>query len=98
MVTAGFPCQPVSYAGQQQGTEDERWLFDDIAKGLGILRPRYILLENVPRLLNSPASARGLNFAIILKRLLGMGYDVEWRVIDASHYGMPQQSLPRGMR
>ena len=54
-------------------------------------RPKIIFLENVPRLLNSPAKSRGLNFAIILTELISMGYDVEWRVINASEYGMPQQ-------
>ena len=54
-------------------------------------RPKVVLLENVPRLLNSPANARGLNFAIILNDLLGFGYEVEWRVINAADYGMPQQ-------
>ena len=53
--------------------------------------PKVVLLENVPRLLNSPANARGLNFAIILDDLLDLGYHVEWRVINAADYGMPQQ-------
>ena len=47
-----------------------------------------VCLENVPRLLNSPANARGLNFAIILNDLISMGYEVEWRVINAADYGM----------
>ena len=52
---------------------------------------KMILLENVPRLLNSPALARGRNFALILHELLQMSYHVEWRVINAADYGMPQQ-------
>ena len=89
VVTAGFPCQPVSYAGQQQGTEDERWLFDDIAKGLGILRPRYILLENVPGLLTSN---NGDAMASVLHglSLLG-GYEYRWGVIRASDAGAPHK-------
>jgi DNA (cytosine-5)-methyltransferase 1 len=53
--------------------------------------PKYILLENVDRLLKSPASQRGRDFAIILSSLNTLGYAVEWRVIDASEYGMPQR-------
>jgi len=89
VVTAGFPCQPVSYAGQQQGTEDERWLFDDIAKGLGILRPRYILLENVPGLLTSN---NGDAMASVLHglSLLG-GYEYRWGVVRASDAGAPHK-------
>ena len=54
-------------------------------------RPKIILLENVQRLLNSPANQRGLNFALILQDLIKWGYDVEWKVINAADYGMPQQ-------
>ena len=48
-------------------------------------------MENVPRLLNSPASHRGLNFSVILNDLIGLGYAVEWRVINAADYGFPQK-------
>ena len=89
VVTAGFPCQPVSYAGQQQGTEDTRWLFDDIIKGLGILRPRYILLENVPGLFTADG---GDAMASVLHglSLLG-GYDYQWGVVRASDAGAPHK-------
>ena len=89
VVTAGFPCQPVSYAGQQQGTEDERWLFDDIIKGLSILRPRYILLENVPGLFTADG---GDAMASVLHglSLLG-GYDYQWGVVRASDAGAPHK-------
>ena len=53
--------------------------------------PKYLLLENVDRLLKSPASQRGRDFAIILSSLNSLGYAVEWRVINASEYGMPQR-------
>ena len=53
--------------------------------------PQYLLLENVDRLLKSPASQRGRDFAIILSSLNSLGYAVEWRVINASEYGMPQR-------
>jgi len=54
-------------------------------------KPRIVFLENVPRLLNSPAVHRGLNFTVILNDLLDLGYDVEWRVINAADYGFPQK-------
>ncbi|MBM6687001.1 DNA cytosine methyltransferase, partial [Faecalicatena contorta] len=53
--------------------------------------PRYVLLENVDRLLKSPVSQRGRDFAIILSCLRRLGYSVEWRVINAADYGMPQR-------
>ena len=50
ILTAGFPCQPVSVAGQQKGLSDERWLWDEVWRFINDLRPRYFLLENVPGL------------------------------------------------
>jgi len=102
MLVGGFPCQDYSVArtiSGEMGIHGEKGkLWEPIWRIIGrshkrktSKRPKLILLENVPRLLNSPASSRGLNFAIILKRLIGFGYDVEWRVINASDYGMPQQ-------
>jgi DNA (cytosine-5)-methyltransferase 1 len=74
-----------------KGEKGKLWV--DIARIIRHKRPRpkVVLLENVPRLLNSPANARGLNFAIILNDLIAMGFHVEWRVINAADYGMPQQ-------
>ena len=74
-----------------EGEKGKLWV--DIARIIRHKRPRpkVVLLENVPRLLNSPADSRGLNFAIILNDLLDLGYHVEWRVINAAEYGMPQQ-------
>lgn len=57
----------------------------------GEKRPKYLMLENVDRLLNSPATQRGRDFAIILASLSDLGYTVEWRVINAAEYGMPQR-------
>lgn len=54
-------------------------------------RPDYCMFENVDRLLKSPAKQRGRDFAIILSSLTNLGYDVEWRVINAADYGMPQR-------
>ena len=54
-------------------------------------KPNYLLFENVDRLLKSPASQRGRDFAIILASLNDLGYTVEWRIINAADYGMPQR-------
>ena len=97
LLVGGFPCQDYSVArtvSGELGIEGEKGkLWVDIARILRWKRPRpkMVFLENVPRLLNSPATARGLNFAIILNDFISMGYEVEWRVINAADYGMPQQ-------
>jgi len=97
LLVGGFPCQDYSVArtiSGELGIKGEKGkLWVDIARIIRHKRPRpkVVLLENVPRLLNSPANARGLNFAIILNDLIRMGYNVEWRVINAADYGMPQQ-------
>jgi DNA (cytosine-5)-methyltransferase 1 len=57
----------------------------------GDKRPKYIFFENVDRLINSPATQRGRDFAIILASLADLGYVVEWRIINAADYGMPQR-------
>jgi DNA (cytosine-5)-methyltransferase 1 len=97
VLVGGFPCQDYSVArtvSGELGIKGEKGkLWIPIRNIIHHKRPRpkVVLLENVPRLLNSPANARGLNFAIILNDLISMGYEVEWRVINAAEYGMPQQ-------
>ena len=95
MLTAGFPCQDYSVAkplGQARGIEGKKGvLWWDIYRMLHLKRPNYLLLENVDRLLKSPAKQRGRDFAIILSCLAEEGYSVEWRVINAAEYGMPQK-------
>ena len=97
VLVGGFPCQDYSVArtvSGELGIKGEKGkLWIPIRNIIRHKRPRpkVVLLENVPRLLNSPANARGLNFAIILNDLIRMGYNVEWRVINAADYGMPQQ-------
>src|SRR5690606_20104871 len=54
-------------------------------------KPSYLILENVDRLLKSPSTQRGRDFAVILASLNNLGYAVEWRVINAAEYGMPQR-------
>lgn len=59
VLTAGFPCQPVSTAGKRAGVDDERWLFDDIAEAVGRMvdRPRVLVFENVRGLLSANGGA-----------------------------------------
>tara|TARA_B100001758_G_scaffold247541_1_gene265830 strand:- start:1793 stop:3319 length:1527 start_codon:yes stop_codon:yes gene_type:complete len=97
LLVGGFPCQDYSVArtiSGELGIKGEKGkLWTPIKQIIrdSPVRPKVVFLENVPRLLNSPSNHRGLNFAVILRDLLEMGYDVEWRVIQASDYGMPQQ-------
>lgn len=95
MLVGGFPCQdysvakPLPMAGGIEGKKGVLWW--EIYRMVHIMRPRYLLLENVDRLLKSPASQRGRDFAIMLSCLADEGYAVEWRVINAADYGMPQR-------
>jgi len=79
-ITAGFPCQPWSMAGKRKGTEDERWIWGDIARIIRVVGPRFLLLENVPGLLVS-----GLGH--VLGTLASLGYRYAWDVFAASQVG-----------
>lgn len=95
MVVGGFPCQdysvakPLSQAGGIEGKKGVLWW--DIYRFLFLKKPHYVLLENVDRLLKSPASQRGRDFAIILSCLGDLGYSVEWRVLNSAEYGFSQR-------
>ena len=98
MMVGGFPCQDYSVAStlnHSKGIEGKKgvlwWSIYRILKEKGEKRPKFVLLENVDRLLKSPAKQRGRDFAIILECLNSLGYIVEWRVINAAEYGMPQR-------
>ena len=97
LLVAGFPCQDYSVAttlNKSKGIRGKKgvlwWEIYRILKD-SEKRPEFILLENVDRLLGSPASQRGRDFAIILSSLSDLGYIVEWRIINAAEYGMPQR-------
>lgn len=95
MLVGGFPCQdysvakPLSMAAGIEGRKGVLWW--SINRLLEMRSPEHVLLENVDRLLKSPASQRGRDFAIILSCLNRLGYSVEWHVINAADYGMPQR-------
>lgn len=98
LLVGGFPCQDYSVAAtlsKSGGIEGKKgvlwWQIYRILQEKGDKRPQYIFFENVDRLLNSPATQRGRDFAIILASLSDLGYVVEWRIINAADYGMPQR-------
>jgi len=98
LLVGGFPCQDYSVAStlkNSHGIVGKKgvlwWEIYRILQEKREKSPKYLLLENVDRLLKSPASQRGRDFAIILSSLNTLGYSVEWRVINASEYGMPQR-------
>lgn len=84
LVCGGFPCQPVSEAGHRRAHEDERWLWPQFARVVRVLRPRYVLVENVPGLL-----ARGMGD--VVGDLAALRYDAEWDSVSASAVGSPQK-------
>lgn len=93
LLVGGFPCQDYSVASTgAKGIEGKKGvLWWSIYKIIQKNHPNYVLLENVDRLLKSPASQRGRDFGIILKCLQEEGYGVEWRVINAADYGCVQR-------
>ena len=84
IVSAGFPCQPFSVAGRRDGTRDERWIWEDIARIIREVRPRYVFLENVPGLLTDTGG-----YGTVLASLAQVGFDVEWDVFSAEGVGAP---------
>ena len=95
VLVGGFPCQDYSVAkvlSQAAGISGRKGvLWWEIFKLLEERRPKHLILENVDRLLKSPASQRGRDFAVMLWCLHSLGYTVEWRVINAADYGFPQR-------
>ena len=97
ILTGGFPCQDYSVAkslSNSSGLMGKKgvlwWEIHRILKD-SIKKPEILLLENVDRLLKSPANQRGRDYAIMLASLSDLGYAVEWRVINAADYGYPQR-------
>jgi DNA (cytosine-5)-methyltransferase 1 len=97
LLVGGFPCQDYSVATTLKnskglhGKKGVLWweihrILEESKK-----KPSYLLLENVDRLLKSPATQRGRDFAVMLSSLNELGYAIEWKVINAADYGMPQR-------
>ncbi|NEB14787.1 DNA cytosine methyltransferase [Streptomyces coelicoflavus] len=84
IVTGGYPCQPFSSAGKRKGTADERHIWPDIARALGVLRPRLAVFENV-------AGHLSLGFDTVLSDLAALGFDARWCTLRASDVGAAHQ-------
>jgi len=82
ILTAGYPCQPFSTAGNRKGSNDERHIWPYIKEAISVLRPRFVILENVTGHLN-------LGFDQVLANLTQIGYDTRWQVVRASDVGAP---------
>ena len=95
LLVGGFPCQDYSVARPLPGSaglEGKKGvLWWQIRDTLEAKQPPFVLLENVDRLLKSPASQRGRDFGVILACLAALGYAVEWRVVNAAEYGAAQR-------
>ena len=95
MIVGGFPCQDYSVARSKKnemGIEGKKGvLFWEIIRATKNIKPKYLILENVDRLLKAPSNQRGRDFAIMLGAFNQLGYSVEWRVINAADYGRAQR-------
>lgn len=88
LLYGGFPCQPFSVAGKRAGEADERNLWPEFRRIVSLLRPRWVVAENVPGLLSQD---RGRYFGTIISDLVQLGYGVAWRILDAQFFGVPQR-------
>ena len=87
MIAGGFPCPTVSVAGQRKGKDDEdRWLWPEMLRICDLLRPDWVLVENVVGLL-SAGDVRGSLFGDVVGGLASLGYDLEWRCLSAAQFG-----------
>lgn len=95
LIVGGFPCQDYSVARSKKnemGIEGQKGvLFWEIIRATKIIEPKYLILENVDRLLKAPSKQRGRDFAVMLAAFNQLGYSVEWRVINAADYGRAQR-------
>lgn len=97
LLVGGFPCQDYSVAkslNSSKGLQGKKGvLWWEILRLVRLRKPNFIFLENVDRLLKSPSSQRGRDFAVMLKTLGDEGYLIEWRVVNAAEYGFPQRRI-----
>ena len=97
MIVGGFPCQDYSVAKSLKsslGLEGKKGvLWWQIHRLVFLQKPKFVFLENVDRLLKSPSTQRGRDFAVMLRTLGDLGYMIEWRVVNAAEYGFPQRRI-----
>ena len=97
LLVGGFPCQDYSVAktlSTAKGLKGKKGvLWWEILRLVQVQKPKSVFLENVDRLLKSPANQRGRDFAVMLKTLGEEGYTIEWRVVNAAEYGFPQRRI-----
>jgi len=97
LLVGGFPCQDYSVAKSLSSAKGLRGkkgvLWWEILRLVEIHKPKFIFLENVDRLLKSPATQKGRDFAVMLRTLSDSGYLIEWRVVNAAEYGFPQRRI-----
>lgn len=95
LLVGGFPCQDYSVARSLTGSEGihgkKGVLWWQIRDTLMAKKPPFVLLENVDRLLKSPATQRGRDFGVMLACFAELGYSVEWRIVNAADYGAAQR-------
>lgn len=95
LIVGGFPCQDYSVARTKKdelGIQGRKGvLFWEIVRATKLSNPKYLLLENVDRLLKAPSKQRGRDFAIMLRAFADLGYGVDWRVINPAEYGWCQR-------
>lgn len=95
IIVGGFPCQDYSVARSKKGElgiEGKKGvLFWEIIRAVELIKPKYLVLENVDRLLKAPSKQRGRDFAVMLAAFNQLNYSVEWRVINAADYGRAQR-------
>ena len=97
LLVGGFCCQDYSVANNKSralGIEGKKGvLWWQVIRLLSEMKekPKFLLFENVDRMIISPSKQRGRDFALILQSLINLGYDIEWRIINAAEYGMPQK-------
>jgi DNA (cytosine-5)-methyltransferase 1 len=93
LLTGGFPCQPFSNAGSRKGTsEDKGRLYQTVINTVRMLNPSFILLENVRGITTSLHEGKRV-VDVIMDELTQLGYNVTFKLIDASDYGVPQRRL-----
>lgn len=93
LVSAGVPCPPFSRQGQRKAASDERDRFPDLLRVVAGCRPRWVIIENVPGLLDvptEPGQPKGSFFRGLLRSFTECGYMGEWLVLSAAEFGLPQ--------